>query len=1113
MESTDGALENGDKLLDRLLGLRIRLDAGTLIFTTLIILAIITRFYNLGARVMSHDETTHVYFSWQYEQGRGYQHDPLSHGPLQFHLPALSYFLFGASDATARTPAAVMGVLAVGMVWLFRRWLGRTGTWVAGALMLVSPFILYYTRYAREDPYVIVETMLMVGAAFHYMETRQSKWLYLLAFALALEFTTKETSFIYAAQMLIFFGGLFAYEAFRGPWHRRMHRVWYLIGLPTAILGLGVAMVVFLSQRTSAGESPEVAASPLIGLGALLALAGTILMAAALLLNYGTSLRKDFLSLDVLIIIATVTLPQLGALPAQALGWNPLTYDDPAILSRTVSVVVGLAIVAVGLGIAWDWRRWTIAAGVFLAVYIPLYTSLFSYPFGFFTGLVASLGYWLVQQGVQRGSQPLYYYVLIQIPFYEFLPAVGALMAGWAGLRAIGRRSPTRVTPTDAASDASAQGAGPSSLILPFMGYWVLTAIAAYTYAGERMPWLTVHIAIPLILLAGWGIGQAIDSIDWKQFRSDRGAVVALLAVLAILGLARAFGYLLGSPAPFQGSELDQLETTTGLITAAAVGIGAGIAVFALGRQWRLDQLIRVAGIAVLALLFLVTVRTSFRAAYVNYDNAKEFLVYAHGAAGPKLALQEIEELSRRTTGGLGVDIGYDNESLYPYWWYLRDYPNSHYFAQNPGRDLQNYPLILAGAGNWAKVEPILRDRYYILEYTRLWWPMQDYFGLTWDRVWGALSSAGYRAALWDIWFNRDYTAYGQLSNKDFALRNWDPAEKMRLYVRKDVAATIWQYGIAPTALEPITFEDPYASQMITLAAEQVIGEPGTEPGQFSHPRGLAVAPDGSVFVADTLNHRLQHLTSSGEVISVWGRFADLSAGEAPGGTFNEPWGVAVAPDGTVYVADTWNHRIQHFNQDGEFLNMFGHFGQADTPDAFWGPRAVAIDSAGRIFVSDTGNKRIVIFDAQGNSLGSMGSGGVGVGEFDEPVGLAVNAAGRLFVDDAWNQRIQVFEETSPNQYEAVLEWPIDGWFGQSLENKPYISLGPAGQVCTTDPESYRVLCFGEDGDFLYGWGEFGEEDMQFSLPAGIALDSACGAWITDSANNRVMKFVLPGCE
>ena len=288
-----------------------------------------------------------------------------------------------------------------------------------------------------------------------------------------------------------------------------------------------------------------------------------------------------------------------------------------------------------------------------------------------------------------------------------------------------------------------------------------------------------------------------------------------------------------------------------------------------------------------------------------------------------------------------------------------------------------------------------------------------------------------------------------------------------------------------------------------------------TDTTRLNRPWGITVAPDGSLYVAEDRGDRLIKLSPSGTQIwtvgepGVYGNDDDHLGSYWAGPEGN----LAIDSSGTVYVADTGNARVQIFDPSGTFLNMFGHFGQADTPDAFWGPRAVAIDSAGRIFVSDTGNKRIVIFDAQGNSLGSMGSGGVGVGEFDEPVGLAVNAAGRLFVDDAWNQRIQVFEETSPNQYEAVLEWPIDGWFGQSLENKPYISLGPAGQVCTTDPESYRVLCFGEDGDFLYGWGEFGEEDMQFSLPAGIALDSACGAWITDSANNRVMKFVLPGCE
>src|SRR3972149_197888 len=100
--------------------------------------------------------------------------------------------------------------------------------------------------------------------------------------------------------------------------------------------------------------------------------------------------------------------------------------------------------------------------------------------------------------------------------------------------------------------------------------------------------------------------------------------------------------------------------------------------------------------------------------------------------------------------------------------------------------------------------------------------------------------------------------------------------------------------------------------------------------------------------------------------------------GEAPGGTFGEPWGVAVAPDGTVYVADTWNHRVQHFSADGRFLGMWGTFGQAETQTAFWGPRDVAVDATGRVYVSDTGNKRIAVFDEDGNPLGEIGGPGGG---------------------------------------------------------------------------------------------------------------------------------------
>ena len=136
------------------------------------------------------------------------------------------------------------------------------------------------------------------------------------------------------------------------------------------------------------------------------------------------------------------------------------------------------------------------------------------------------------------------------------------------------------------------------------------------------------------------------------------------------------------------------------------------------------------------------------------------------------------------------------------------------------------------------------------------------------------------------------------------------------------------------------------------------------EPGQLQRPRGLRVAPDGSIYVADSGNHRIQHFSADGTVLQAWGTFADLSKGAAPGGTFNEPWDVAVAPDGSVYVADTWNHRVQKFTADGKFVKMWGYFGQGEKPDAFWGPRGLAVDAQGRVYVMDTGNKRIVVFDA-----------------------------------------------------------------------------------------------------------------------------------------------------
>ena len=117
---------------------------------------------------------------------------------------------------------------------------------------------------------------------------------------------------------------------------------------------------------------------------------------------------------------------------------------------------------------------------------------------------------------------------------------------------------------------------------------------------------------------------------------------------------------------------------------------------------------------------------------------------------------------------------------------------------------------------------------------------------------------------------------------------------------------------------------DPYEKVKVELVPDLVVGGPGKDPGLFDAPRGLATAPDGSLLVADFRNNRIQHLRADGSVIGMWGSFADSSKGEAAGGTFNEPWGVAVGSDGSVYVTDTWNHRVQKFDTNGNFITMWG---------------------------------------------------------------------------------------------------------------------------------------------------------------------------------------------
>jgi DNA-binding beta-propeller fold protein YncE len=159
----------------------------------------------------------------------------------------------------------------------------------------------------------------------------------------------------------------------------------------------------------------------------------------------------------------------------------------------------------------------------------------------------------------------------------------------------------------------------------------------------------------------------------------------------------------------------------------------------------------------------------------------------------------------------------------------------------------------------------------------------------------------------------------------------------------------------------------------------------------------------------------------------------------------------------------------------------------------------------------DTGNKRIVIFDQNGRYITQFGSAGLDPGQFDEPVGIAIGPDGTVFVADVWNQRIQSFVPSADGMaFTPLAQWDVSGWFGQSLDNKPFIALNGSGQVLVTDPDGSRVIQYTSDGQLVQTWGDYGDTETTFGIAAGIAVDPFGHVWVTDAGSNRVMRFTLP---
>lgn len=230
-----------------------------------------------------------------------------------------------------------------------------------------------------------------------------------------------------------------------------------------------------------------------------------------------------------------------------------------------------------------------------------------------------------------------------------------------------------------------------------------------------------------------------------------------------------------------------------------------------------------------------------------------------------------------------------------------------------------------------------------------------------------------------------------------------------------------------------------------------IFGQEGTGAGDFTFPGGVAVNDaSGDVYVADVgesgTGQRIQQFTADGEFIRAWGWGVDTGAatfevcsdsclggiqGSGAGQfsfraqdpdtfVFMHPQIAIDQADGSLYVADTLNNRVQKFTASGAYTGQFGVGGSGDAE--FNIPQGIAVDPSTRdVYVADTGNNRVQRFSSAGAYVSQIGpvAGGVAEGEFTRPKRVAVDSSGRLYVLDVGNARVQRF--TSGGEFDQIL--------------------------------------------------------------------------------------------
>jgi sugar lactone lactonase YvrE len=265
-------------------------------------------------------------------------------------------------------------------------------------------------------------------------------------------------------------------------------------------------------------------------------------------------------------------------------------------------------------------------------------------------------------------------------------------------------------------------------------------------------------------------------------------------------------------------------------------------------------------------------------------------------------------------------------------------------------------------------------------------------------------------------------------------------------------------------------------------------------------PSGLAVDAQGALVVAETGAHVVKRINpQDGAATIIAGQENQSGFADGKPARFNGPIGVAVGPDGTIYVADTYNDRIRAIDAGGVRTIAGGDApGYADgdaTTARFHTPCGIAVRTDGQLIVADAGNHALRLVApngttariAGGNEAGSD-DGALDAAKFDEPVGVALDADGAIYVADQGNSALRV---VTPRGKEA------------GATQTGAAQIGAVQGVISTDYAEVKTLT----GKQWRGLADGPLSEARISNPSGLALTPA-GALIVADTGNRLVRVV-----